>query len=90
MKTIKLADHELSISDFSNFELNLLLRDGRILAKVKTRSTDGMKCLRVADAKIMFDEAKSSEARIEALFKTFGFQRRREIKSRSGQDPDAD
>ena len=76
MKTVNLADHELSVSDFSNFELNLLLRDGRIIGKVKPCTTNGMKRIRVTDPVIMFDETKCSDARIEALLKHCGFQRR--------------
>ncbi len=75
MKTVALADHELSVSDYSKFELNLILRAGRITATVKAFSTNGLKCLRLTNPVIVFDETQTSEARIETLFKASGFQR---------------
>jgi hypothetical protein len=76
MKTIELADHELSLADYSNFELNLLLKDGRITATVKTRSTNGTKSLQLINPVILFDEARAPEGRIESLLKYYRFQLR--------------
>jgi len=76
MKTIELADHELSVADYSNFELNLLLKDGRITAAVRTCSTNGTKRLHLTNPVIMFDETRSPEARIASLLRFYGFQRR--------------
>jgi hypothetical protein len=76
MKTVELADHELSVADYSNFELNLLLRDGSITATVKTCATNGMKRIRLINPVIRFDETRAPEARIESLMKSFRFQRK--------------
>jgi len=76
MKTIALADHELSVSDYSNFELNLMLRGGRISGTVKECSTNGIKFLHVFSPVIQFDETKCSEGRIESVMKSYGFQRK--------------
>ena len=76
MKTMALADHELSVSDYSNFELNLMLRDGRISGTVKKCSTNGIKCLRVFSPVIQFDETHCPEGRIESVMKSYGFQRK--------------
>jgi hypothetical protein len=75
MKTIELADHELSVADYSNFELNLLLKDGRITATVKTCSTNGTKRLHLTNPEIVFDETRSPEGRIASLSRFYGFQR---------------
>jgi hypothetical protein len=74
MKTIQLSDHELSVTDYSNFELNLLLRGGTITATVETSSTNGAKRIRLTDPMIVFDETNSAEARIESLLKSRGFR----------------
>ena len=79
MKTIELADHELSVVDFSNFELNLLLKGGKITAKVTTCSNNGMKRFRLTKPVITFDETISAEARIERLLKSFRFQHKAQI-----------
>jgi hypothetical protein len=76
MKTIELANHELSVADYSNFELNLLLRDGRITATVKPCGTNGSTRLRLIKPVILFDETRASEARIDSLLKARGFQRK--------------
>jgi hypothetical protein len=76
MKTIELADHEISVTDYSNFELNLLLRDGRITATVKPCGTNGSKRLRLIKPLILFDETRASEARIDSLLNARGFQRK--------------
>jgi hypothetical protein len=76
MKTIRLLDHELSIMDYSNFELNLLLREGRITATVKPSTTNGVKRVRLIDPAIVFDETRVPEERIESLVTYFHFQRK--------------
>jgi hypothetical protein len=74
MKTVELADHELSVADYSNFEFNLLLREGRIKATVQTRLSNGMKRIRLVNPVILFDETRSAEERIESLVRSFRFQ----------------
>lgn len=76
MKIIELADHELSVADYSNFELNLMLKDARITATGKTFTLNGTKRIRLANPVIMFDETTSPNGRIERFFKSFGFQKR--------------
>jgi hypothetical protein len=76
MKTIELADHELSVADYSNFELSLLMRSGTITATVRTCSTNGTKRFRLIDPVIRFDEMRVPEERIETLLKARGFQRK--------------
>ena len=76
MKTIELADHELSVADYSNFELNLLLREGSIRATIETGTPNGMKCVRLISPVILFDETRAPEARIESLMNSFRFQRK--------------
>jgi hypothetical protein len=76
MKAIELSDHELSVSDYSNFELNLMVKDGRILGTVKKSSTNGINCLHVFSPVIEFDETRCSERRIESVMKSYGFQRK--------------
>jgi hypothetical protein len=75
-KIIELATRELSVADYSNFELNLILNVGRITATVKACSANGMQCVRLTNPVIMFDETRCPEARIERLFRSFGFRRR--------------
>lgn len=77
MKTIRLHDREISVADYSNFELNLLFRGGRITATVKPSTTDGIKCVRLVNPVIIFDETRDMEQRIETLVKHFQFQRKR-------------
>ena len=76
MKTIELADHELSVTDYSNFELNLLMRNGTITAAAKTCSANGTKRLRLSNPVVLFDETRSPETQIESLLKARGFQRK--------------
>jgi hypothetical protein len=76
MKTIELADHELSVADYSNFELNLLMRSGTITATSKTCSANGTKRLRLISPVVLFDETRSPETTIESLLKARGFQRK--------------
>lgn len=84
MKTIELADHELSVIDYSNFEVNLLLKGGRITATVKTCSTNGMKRYRLVNPVVTFDETISAEGRIEGLLKSFRFQHKAPIERHRG------
>jgi hypothetical protein len=74
MKTIRLLDHELSVANYSNFELNLLLKEGRITTTIKPATIDGIKRVRLIDPVIVFDEARATEKQIESLVKHFQFQ----------------
>jgi len=76
MRTIELADHELSVTDYSNFELNLMLKGGRITATVKTFSLNGTERIRVTHPVIMFDETESPNGRIEKFLRSFGFRQK--------------
>jgi hypothetical protein len=76
MKTIRLLDHELSVVDYSNFELNLLLREGRVTATVKPSKTNGVKRVQLINPVVLFDETRVPEERIERLVKYFRFQRK--------------
>jgi hypothetical protein len=76
MRTIELADHELSVTDYSNFELNLMLKGGRITGTVKTFSVNGTKRIQVANPVIMFDETESPNGRIEKFLMSFGFRQK--------------
>ncbi len=87
MKIIELADHELSLNDFSNFELNLQLSEGRITATANKWITgQGMKRVRLTNLQITFDENNSLEGRIESMFRAYGFQRKNAIFAQSGTE----
>jgi hypothetical protein len=77
MKTIELANREISVADFSDFETNLQLKSGSIMASIEEWTTpDGVKHFRLTDAVVTFDEMQSVESEIEGLCLTHGFQRR--------------
>ena len=77
MKTMFLTDHELTVTDFSNFELKLQAKAAVCHATVDTYTKEqGMERARLTNPSIEFDEATTSEAEIEQLCQVHGFQRK--------------
>jgi len=74
MKTLELMDHDLSVSDYSHFELKLQAKGGTCTADFRQWTTpQGTPHIELSHPVIEFDEAQSSEADIQALAKGYGF-----------------
>jgi len=76
MKTLELNDHELSVTDFSNFELTVQKKYGKCTASYETWTTpQGQSYIRVTHPVIEFDDSQVQEEELEELIKPFGFHR---------------
>lgn len=77
MKTILLADHDLTVTDYSNFELKLHAKGAVCRAAVETYATEqGTQRARLTDASVEFDDTTTNEAAVEQICQVHGFQRR--------------
>lgn len=78
MKTIELADREISVEDFSNFELNLQAKTGHVTAKTEERIRHGgTRLLALSDVQVAFDDSKCPQAEIQRFCLDNGFRPRR-------------
>jgi hypothetical protein len=76
MKTIALANHDLTVTDFSNFELTLQTKNARFTAEVKTyMPPQGPEHAQLTNPVIEFDDTTTSDADLETIFRKYGFQR---------------
>ena len=77
MKTIELMDHDLSVSDYSHFELKLQAKGGKCTAAFRHWTTpQGTPHIELSHPVIEFDETQSPEPEIQELVKGYGFLRR--------------
>jgi hypothetical protein len=77
MKTVELADHELSVADYSNFELQVQARGGRCTATATSwTGPQGTAYVRLTGLVVEFDEARCAEADIEQLARAYAFQKK--------------
>jgi hypothetical protein len=77
MKTIELADREISSEDFSNFEVNLQGKDGHVSATVVDHGLEAAgTLLRLTDICITYDDSQVPESDIEHFCLINGFRRK--------------
>lgn len=77
MTNIELADREISLDDFSNFETNLENKVGRIAATIADQTAlGGATLLHLTDVRIAFDESEIDETEIEHFCMINGFRRK--------------
>jgi hypothetical protein len=78
MKTVELRDHELSVTDLSNFEWSLQgWESGKCTASFHNwTSPRGTTYVRLTSSVVEFDEAQCPEADIEEVLRAYGFQRK--------------
>ena len=76
MKTIALADREISVAEYSDFETNLQAKTAEIAATSEEWTMpNGVKQLRLTDVVVTFDDTQTPESEIEHYCLTHGFRK---------------
>ena len=79
MTTIALVDRDISVTEYSNFELNIQLKYGVVKAHSEAfELPHGDEVLRLTDVVVTFDEKTTPAAEIESCCLANGFRRKDE------------